>query len=279
MTQNTGDLAIVFIIVVYLLTGVVVSLTVFYFSGSRPKNRGNESKNKASGETNTLTADKETVSLKKRQLGGTRHFLKKSKTLSPQTERPQNKKVTENEPNISENVITKKKESPNEKVIGRDEVELKGNSVQPIVSPLKSDTKSNDLSLQEQTMKGENPVPTKITDVPNSQGDSIIPNTVLENGQNLETEKNTMAQEVKPEAVAASTVPLIKIVNENSLKTVKDDKSNNSSTGNDFSQLFTDEDVEENEATKLAKEMNDIDTGDILEGSRDLVNQLKRSRS
>jgi hypothetical protein len=279
MTQNTGDLAICFIIGVYILTGVVVSLTVFYFSGSRPKNRGHESKNKVSGETNTLTADKASVSLKKRQLVGTRHFLKKSKTLSPQPERPQNKKVAENEPNISENVIREKIESPNEKVIGRDEVELKGNSVQSIVSPLKSDNKSNDLSLQEQIMNRENPVPTKITDVPNSQGDSIMPNPVVEKGQNLATEKSTMAQEVKPEAVAASTVPLIKIVNENSLKTVKDDKSNNSSTGNDFSQLFTDEDVEENEATKLAKEMNDIDTGDILEGSRNLVNQLKRSRS
>jgi uncharacterized protein YaaR (DUF327 family) len=68
-------------------------------------------------------------------------------------------------------------------------------------------------------------------------------------------------------------------VNENSLKTGKEDKSNNINTANDFSQLFTDQDIEENEATKLAKELNDIETSDILEESRDLINQFKRNRS
>jgi hypothetical protein len=95
-------------------------------------------------------------------------------------------------------------------------------------------------------------------------------------------------KEAKPEADSKAVDQPAKIVNEkagvvdmDNKATEKSEKSEMGSKpkaadSSDFSGLFTDEDIEENESDRLAKEMNDIQSEDILEESRNLISQFKR---
>jgi len=279
MNKYSSDFAMVFLIITYFLTGIVMSLAILYFSRSRPKNRVTENKSGSLVKTKTPKADIPVVSGKKRSFGETLPFIKKSDSSSQPSKELKKEGLIVNNPNISENVIAEKAESPKEKNGNGQKVDLNGNLFQSMRASPKLDTPTDRFSIQEKSMDKENPALSNVPDVSGTQAHPIISPTSDQKLQNLETAKSAPAKEVKTEAGKVPTAPLIKIVNENSLKTGKEDKSNNINTANDFSQLFTDQDIEENEATKLAKELNDIETSDILEESRDLINQFKRNRS
>ena len=86
---------------------------------------------------------------------------------------------------------------------------------------------------------------------------------------------NAEVKEEKPKADTITVSPPSQTVNENSTKNDGEDKSKSANSNDDFSELFT-EDTEETEATRLAKEMNDVDTDDLLQTSQDLISQFKR---
>jgi hypothetical protein len=95
-------------------------------------------------------------------------------------------------------------------------------------------------------------------------------------------------KEAKPEANGKPVDQPVKIVNEKAgvvdMDNKATEKSEKSETGSkpkaadssDFSGLFTDEDIEENESDRLAKEMNEIEAEDILAQSLNLISQFKR---
>jgi hypothetical protein len=77
---------------------------------------------------------------------------------------------------------------------------------------------------------------------------------------------NTDAAGEKSKTETISAASPNQVVNEN---------SQSSNSDSEFSELFT-EDTEETEAMRLAKEMNEVDTEDLLQTSQDLISQFKR---
>jgi hypothetical protein len=71
------------------------------------------------------------------------------------------------------------------------------------------------------------------------------------------------AKEVKLETDISEAVPPVQVVNQKS-EGKAENEPKTASTSGDFSDLFTNEDIEENEAERLAKELQEVDTSDIL---------------
>jgi hypothetical protein len=114
-------------------------------------------------------------------------------------------------------------------------------------------------------------------DVPNSSTtpDSLIlsktPKSVIGTALNTDQAKAALLEtEIKPGG------PSIKIVNEKAGVTEMENKPKEVKSSDDFSDLFTEDNDEENEVSRLAKELKDIDSRSILSDSLDLINQFKR---
>ena len=73
---------------------------------------------------------------------------------------------------------------------------------------------------------------------------------------------------------AESTEPELEELNETSDNGSQKQKT----TTGDLSDLFTDEFVEEDDVSKLAKSLNDVDVHDLIREGRNLVNELKGTK-
>ncbi len=85
----------------------------------------------------------------------------------------------------------------------------------------------------------------------------------------IEMQTEAKGPEAKPEMDAARTT------DEKSAKNNSENKPKTQASASDFTGLFTDEDTEESEADRLAKELADVEAGDILVESRNLISQFK----
>ena len=248
MNQYSSFAAIVFLIGIYLMATIVVCLTVINFFRPKPKNKAIENKIDPLAKTKDSALESQAV--------------------------PGEKSINHENPGINEipdilsiqpapTILT-----PSVQKIQNFETkktaELKG--VKSITDPLQvvpSIQIVNDKLGK--SLKEEKPASDPLQIVPSIK----IVNDKL--GKSLKEEK--------PASDPLQIVPSIKIVNDKPEKSLKEEKPNLTNSTNDFSELFTNEDIGENEASKLANELNDVDTTDILEESRNLLNQLRRNKN
>jgi hypothetical protein len=73
-----------------------------------------------------------------------------------------------------------------------------------------------------------------------------------------------------------SPLPSINVVNENGGKIEMEEKPKTTKMDADFSELFVQDNDEENEVSRLAKELVEVDTQDILETSQTLIDRMKK---
>jgi len=89
--------------------------------------------------------------------------------------------------------------------------------------------------------------------------------------------------ETKKEGTVATeskaTSPSLTIINEKGGSTKVEEKQKTAATDGDFADLFSGDGDEDNEVSRLAKELNEIETRDILEDSRDLISQFKKTKN
>jgi hypothetical protein len=112
-----------------------------------------------------------------------------------------------------------------------------------------------------------NPPLITVTNAPKPQAQTVTPVNSAPGNPVLSPMSNTEKKEEK--------LPTNQPATENSAKKDDDDKTKSAGSMDEFSDLFT-EDIEETEAMRLAKEMNDVDTEDLLQTSQDLISQFKR---
>jgi hypothetical protein len=116
---------------------------------------------------------------------------------------------------------------------------------------------------------------------PDTPGSSVSPPAKMSNEitGRTEVDKKAQAKDPKADTNAAPVVPPVQAVNEKPASSDPGEKPKPADSSSDFSGLFTDGDIEENEAEILAKELNEIDTDDILQESLDLISQFKSNRT
>jgi hypothetical protein len=109
----------------------------------------------------------------------------------------------------------------------------------------------------------------------------VIPGVHIVNEKSgvSDVDNKAKAKEGKAETSASPVVPPVQKTNEKSEKSEADIKPKPASSSSDFSGLFTDDDIEESEADRLAKELNEVDTDDILAESLNLMSQFKRNKN
>jgi hypothetical protein len=134
---------------------------------------------------------------------------------------------------------------------------------------------STDLA-QEKPVNKENSTPTAPGGVP--QGKSGSPELSDAEKQTVQEAGNSDPPKiVKPETEINTSTPSLKIVNEKAGTIEMENKPKEVKPSDDFSDLFTQDNDEENEVGRLAKELDDLDTQSILDDSLDLINQFKRN--
>ena len=245
------------------MASAVVALTLVYLSRPRPKNQAAENGN-------------EPVSTKNRS-GGNKSIFKDGNLFKRTSKRKavDNKLQTETEPGGPENpgLVTAAIDA--------------GEKSSPVNPEMKDEQKPEpDVPTFKEE---EKPAPVKPETKDQEQPDAA-PAPAPPSSLNMEKQATEVIQNVQPAVVpnaAAADVtatqvvtatPVITIVNEKGGSIQMEDKPKEASQNNDFSELFTDNDDEENEVSMLAKELQDLETEDILNDTRDLLNEIKKMK-
>ena len=249
-----------FLVAMYFMASAIVALTLVYFSRPKPKK----------GESHTKVEPFEQV--------------KSAKGQAPyQPEKDARNEATEAaipvaahgspEPLVVVNPAESAAVSPPEPPKEKEELDLNKpkNVNQPVVEKQASPEQGGDLKKEENPHQ-KSPLIT-VTNAPKTQPESATAAASVQEKPADETARPVGNNEVKQE----NGVPPAQIgntVKENSAKIENEAKPKPTKADSDFSELFT-EDTEETEASRLAKELEDIDTEDILKTSQDLISQIK----
>jgi len=132
--------------------------------------------------------------------------------------------------------------------------------------------------VQDKSANTENSTPPVERTLTNAQVNLVSSTLPDEKKGTLERVINAdQAKAVIVETPVKTTIPSIKIVNEKEGNIEMENKPKEVKSTDDFSELFTEEDDEENEVSRLANELGDLDTQNILGDSLDLIKQIKKS--
>jgi hypothetical protein len=129
--------------------------------------------------------------------------------------------------------------------------------------------------------KSAEPIPNIALNDQSTPGDSkntptSDTSTAGEKPKPQETQNGLPGGAAGAEVPAVPPLPSINVVNENGGKTEMEEKPRTTNVDADFSELFAQDDDEENEVSRLAKELVEVDTQDILETSQNLINRMKK---
>lgn len=134
--------------------------------------------------------------------------------------------------------------------------------------------------VQDKSANTENSAPTAVRSVTVAQVNSVSSTLPNEKTGTLERATNSeQAKAVIVETPVKTTIPSIKIVNEKEGNIEMENKPKEVKSTDDFSDLFTEEDDEENEVSRLANELGDLDSQNILGDSLDLIKQIKKNNN
>jgi hypothetical protein len=281
MNQNL-NFALGFFITVIFFASLVVVLTLVYFSHPRFRKRAVKKETglqKAETSKEVDQVDQSGPAEDNTALAG--------ESSVPETETSIKPAISETEippevPEFPENTVADPPNSSRETANdSNDNNNKEGLSLNSLHTEEQSLTQPNSQSekerLQEISPQKENPSTVTLS---NTSAESSAPSPLtpsLENKTDLEMESTEPDEGMKPEIHAKPAATSIKIVNENQ-ENKMEEKPKNVKPDADFSELFMD-DAEENESARLAKELNDIDTDDILQTSIDLISQLKKNKN
>jgi hypothetical protein len=289
------DFALGFFVTVIFLASVVVVLTLIYVS--HPK-LGTQT---AKGEKGT----KKIPSLKKENLSGARgdkartgalesagdHSPEKLSKKEKKSDIPvQGKETSEKTPalpapSVSELVTDKKIEAKKEEPNSVSRENEKSPLTQP-EAPKKTPPPDMTSGIEKPPASQNQPVSANplaaTTDV------SVIKSFTAPSGPpvgakpKLEAQLVQSVQSMKPETAVNPVSPSVPMASDNETKKATEEKLQtdpvqDSRSDGDFSDLFAEE-MEENEASRLAKELGDIDTENILQTSQSLISQIRRKK-
>jgi hypothetical protein len=279
MDGNT-NIAVGFFIGLCFMAMAVVALTILYFSNLRVRNPASKGKVEPLQEAKNDKLKNPSRSSDKRQLFRIKRFFQEHKKDSPPPMQPDSKELLViNQPGNSEIGAPKKLETLSA-------VEDNGKQSLPkedpsllIPPPGKPELSAGILPVKEPPAEKANPIPVPADKTPKMQSATSSPAPLIQVTPARETGKSTNVKEVKLEIKTEPPVPAATTVNENKEKSEMENTPKPANSNTAFSELFTDNDLEESEASKLAKELNDIDTQDILEESRALMDQFKKNKS
>ena len=134
-------------------------------------------------------------------------------------------------------------------------------------------------SVQEKPQKRAKPAPVDLPDLPVIQGGPALPELATQKNQTpAEAKKMQPSVEMEPGNASNLAAPSLKVVNEKGGKIEMEEKPKPAKATDDFSELFTEDNDEENEVGRLAKGLNELDTQDILDETRNLLSQFKKKR-
>jgi hypothetical protein len=285
------DFALGFFITVVFLSSVVVALTMIYFSRSKPKFQEEingkevetvntfklEQKGKLIGEpTGSDSNESNADSKMESYINLFKKFFKVSSSSKPTSE--VNIPLTEAKfPETS--VIDPPKSVGEKKSDNQKETSNSGG----ISSEKLTVSQLNPLSEKPQIQQIN--VEKSGTPIVNTLNSSIKPDAVISSTSSTVEKKTVEVTDLQPdrnkqpEKEGILPVPVINVGNKNEVKDpmvdkTNEDQSRDGKTDMGFSELFAEE-MEENEAGRLSKELSDIDTGDILKMSQNLVSRFK----
>jgi len=248
----------------------VVALTLLYFAGSKIKNQIGDSQNPVSIKVESGPASKHQDPPEKRSRLKITNLLPKRKTTTPQPDKPPvEKDIAISKPDTVEKLPLPKEGPSSQTEINKAEVPLKN---QP--------AEANHAAVQPAPVVNQ-PVaepPPQIINV--VYGAPVAPptNAPVQEKPNSEPMKNIEVKEMKIETRATPDTPANQTDKDKPVKTEVENITKNSGSAGDFSELFT-QDEEETEVSRLAKELEEVDSVDILEESRDLISQFKRVKN
>jgi hypothetical protein len=129
----------------------------------------------------------------------------------------------------------------------------------------------------------DSPPPVTPPNVPVAQGQTVPVTTGGMKKTSLEIKSGEAGKMAQPETGNQPQSPTINLVKENEGKKPIEDKPvenppQDAKSDGDFGDLFAEE-MEETEASRLAKELKDVDTADILQTSQSLISQFKRKKN
>jgi hypothetical protein len=310
MDLHSENISVGFLVGIYFLASALVALTLVYISRPRPKIQPVKNETEQV-KTNNLT--KESRFSRRPTLPGSKHLFRNSLFIKKRSKIIKKEEPAVNPSSLSENNLASQEPSVIEteknktEELQLNEITLKDPKIQD-----KPDSSPDKSSVEEKMKNKENPVPEtkdkdKVSSHPTEPSTSppiieetrlekesagsntpnIVSNSQKETGllpnsdnQKATTESVKGAQtekEVNNETKPIPAVPLVKVVNEKQGKSEMNDKTKPENPNTDFSELFT-QDTEETEASKLAKELSDIETEDILEESLSLISQFKKNK-
>jgi hypothetical protein len=249
-----------FLVAMYFMASAIVALTLVYFSRPKPKKR--ESHNKVEPLEQVKSAEGQAPDQPEKDARNESIEAAKPETVQGSPE-----------PLAVVNPAKAAAASPPGPPAEKEELDLKKpkNVDQPAVEKQASPEQGGDLKKEENPHQ-KSPLIT-VTNAPKSQPESAAAAASVQEKPAAGSARPVESNEIKPE----TGVPPAQIgntVKENAAKNENEAKPKTTKADSDFSELFA-EDTEETEASRLAKELEDIDTEDILKTSQDLISQIK----
>ncbi len=275
------DFALGFFITMIFLSSVVVTLTILYFSRSKPKNR-------------VAQNDKGTEKPIESNTGGEPNSIVESIKLNindpvPDTSIPldllvqttsENSPLNGNEP--TERMIVDKIDTVYKQSVENQPEKIIISKLSNINSPLPPAFSVEKQQPQKISLGNENNEATSPKDIHGALNETVASPTTAEAKTNISIDKLSSGSETNLKKGVNTNAPLIEETRESEvIEPMVDERKNpQPRDGQDdmgFSELFT-EDSEETHAGRLSKDLSDIEANDILTMGQSLVSQFKGRR-
>jgi hypothetical protein len=286
MIQNL-DFALGFFITIIFLASLVVILTLIYLS--HPKLR-------------TPIVKKETRQVKTAKPKEENLIVPEDDVVQPENQdtivedkapakESKETKIAETPVNEAKSASTAKPESPK---LAAEDKKNTGNEA-PIAVPDSNNLPNANPPLSQADMNLKSKPNPETPPVKDSPPPVTPPNVSAAQGQlapvtaggvektSLEVKSEEAGKVAQPETDNQTQGSTINLVKENKAEKPMEDKhvenpAQDARSDGDFGDLFAEE-MEETEASRLAKELKDVDTADILQTSQSLVRQFKRKKN
>jgi hypothetical protein len=247
-----------FLVGMYFMASAIVALTLVYFSRPKPKKGDSQNKPDPLAQTNLAEVQNQPGLPENHPRAEDLEARPKPEAVSSQ---PGPEAVSRApEPSVGkEGPALNKAENANPEDPGIKESPGQGGEIN-----------------KEENLKQGSPLIT-VTNAPKPQAGPAPPVAPAQDKLAAEGVKPVNTKEEKPQTNAVPAAAAGQAVTENQGKSENEAKPKTANSKDDFSELFT-EDTEESEASRLAKELEDIDTEDILQTSQDLISQFKRGK-
>lgn len=278
MNSFANNIAVGFLIGICFMATIVVALTILYFSNPKYKSRNDKKRIETSSKTKNSKGKNHPDNANGNILLRVAHFFRKNRNHNERPVQFLREELALNESGVSEKVTSEEQAPLSKTGVNKEAPLLSEDLSQASLFQPESDSTSNTLPAQAEPVIKEDPFSTTITNTPSAQAEPVPLAPPVKEKQTVEVPKSAEVIESEPATDPLPVVPDIKAVDENAEQDSADDNPKPENTSDDFSDLFTDTDVEDNDTSRLAKEFNDIDAQDILEDTQNLINQFRKTK-